>query len=763
MSGPISPLDEEAVHTPVEIAPGTAESSTATDRPSKGLSTVGERATEAEVEVAPLVSSTPEAPAAESTSPAAGRLDEEGGYGDRPPLPPSLNMLADSPLTTDGDDRLGFAAYANALAGLLDHPDTATPLTIAISAPWGAGKTSLANMVASRLVNRPLQRGDRPHIVCWFNAWLHDDAPHLGAAFAAEVAKTANRHRTWPRRFFSPIASAMLSPEERWRRRIFIGLGSLVIAVAIAALPSVRTAIKPGSTTTEWIRTVIGQRWAPLIVIALLVLAVWRKVFAAAQATARFVDDPKSQAADGSMREVRDQLGKLIRQAVRNPGRFGSWIKHRWPGVANLVPRLRGRRRLILIVDDLERCRPPRGVEVCEVASQLLGHLDVMTIFVADMSTVAASAEIKYSQLETFSGRSRGSSLSPALVKGAYGRAYLQKMVQIQFELPPTNLPSLRQMVMTSINTPAKTYDDEQSSRDSGKGDRAENTRRKRADKVTSESRISPSTLTWTWTWTAVGAVVAIATVIITVVFTLDTPSTKNNNKSYNSIDKFLSPILSSTVLIWVGVISAGIAIVQVIYVLILNRRRRSAQQIDDEIRARDVSTEDVESLKAAVLESDAARRGGAELTSQRFERFVADDSVLRKQAESEILKFLPEVPRDAKRLVNHLRLLLVVASERKMLGGTPRLRAAHLGKWMVLLERWPELGFAIRANPSLLTDIEKTVRNNPEQLADIHQLSSLGNAEMSHVKAFFKSRPTLASLAVRLIYCLPASPRKLD
>ena len=277
MSGPISPLDEEAVHTPVEIAPGTAESSTATDRPSKGLSTVGERATEAEVEVAPLVSSTPEAPAAESTSPAAGRLNEEGGYGTDPLCRPrstcSLTRRLPQTATTDSaSPRMRTRSPGCSTTRIPPRPLPSRLAHVGVPGrhPWRIWSR------AAWLTG--LQRGERPHIVCWFNAWLHDDAPHLGAAFAAEVAKTANRHRTWPRRFFSPIASAMLSPEERWRRRIFIGLGSLVIAVAIAALPSVRTAIKPGSTTTEWIRTVIGQRWAPLIVIALLVLAVWRKV-----------------------------------------------------------------------------------------------------------------------------------------------------------------------------------------------------------------------------------------------------------------------------------------------------------------------------------------------------------------------------------------------------------------------------------------------------------------------------------------------------
>jgi hypothetical protein len=337
-------------------------------------------------------------------------------------------MLADAPLIDDAQDRLGFPAYADALAGLLDHPGTDTPLTIAVSAPWGAGKTSLANMVIQRLVDRPEQRGDRPHIICWFNAWLHDDAPHLGAAFAAEVAKTANQHRAWPRRLLSPLPSALLSPEERWRRRILLAFATLMVAVLVALMPGMQAAIKTNASTVESVRAVAGQRWASLALLALVALAIWRKLFAAAQATARFVDDPKSEAATGSMRQVREQLGRLIQQATRNPGHIGAWLKHTVPWAARFAPRYRTeRRRLVLVVDDLERCRPPRAVEVCEVANQLLGHPDVVTILVADMSTVATSAEIKYAALETVAEDAKVDDQARTVAKGAYGRLYLQK------------------------------------------------------------------------------------------------------------------------------------------------------------------------------------------------------------------------------------------------------------------------------------------------------------------------------------------------
>jgi KAP family P-loop domain len=658
-----------------------------------------------------------------------------GGQADTPTqAPPALDMLADAPLTTDENDRLNFTAYANALAGVLDNPSTDTPLTIAISAPWGAGKTSLANMVTSRLVNRPLERGDRPHIVCWFNAWLHDDAPHLGAAFAAEVAKTANRHRVWPRRFLSPLASAMLSPEQRWRRRIFIGLLSLAVAVAIAVLPKVRAATKPGATTVSAIQAVVGQRWAPLILLALLIWVVWRKVFAAAQATARFVDDPKSEAAAGSMQQVHEQLGKLIRQATRNPGPFGEWIKHVWPAATKLFPRLRGRRRLVLIVDDLERCRPPRGVEVCEVASQLLGHPDVMTILVADMSTVAASAEIKYSQLETLSSQSKKNSPSPLPPKGTYGRHYLQKMVQLQFDLPPENLASVSSILAAGINTAAKSQNDD-TSHDSEENKPSRKSRPRRIFDVKALMTLSTS--------------VAVTTVLATTVTALIT--------FYLDRSRSTSSSTAHSTSLWsiVGILAAITTLLFALIPLILNRRRQRAQRIDEKIRSLSTETDDVDSLKAAVLGSNATDQG---LAGQRFAQFIADDWILRQQAESEAVKFLPRVPRSAKRLVNHLRLLLVVASERKMLGGKPPLEATHLGKWAVLLERWPELGFAIRADPARLADIEKTAHDNPQALTELIQSFSPTATDLPDTIEFFKSEPALAAVIQRLIYCLPAA-----
>ncbi len=93
-----------------------------------------------------------------------------------PPSRPNLRMLDDGALEDDSGDRLDFRVYADAIAGLIDNPDTGTPLTMAINGPWGSGKTTLAKMVQRRLEKKASAAGYRQHVTCWFNAWMHDEA-----------------------------------------------------------------------------------------------------------------------------------------------------------------------------------------------------------------------------------------------------------------------------------------------------------------------------------------------------------------------------------------------------------------------------------------------------------------------------------------------------------------------------------------------------------------------------------------------------------
>jgi hypothetical protein len=149
-----------------------------------------------------------------------------------------VRLLTDTPLNDDAGDVLGFDALADALADLIDSERTATPLTLAISAPWGAGKTTMALMVQRRVAQLTKQRnGQRPTLVCWFNAWQHADAPHLGAALAAAVANAMDQRRPLWRRVLNPLPSTLISPRARVRRTLTYALLALAVAAIVMLVP----------------------------------------------------------------------------------------------------------------------------------------------------------------------------------------------------------------------------------------------------------------------------------------------------------------------------------------------------------------------------------------------------------------------------------------------------------------------------------------------------------------------------------------------
>ncbi len=362
----------------------------------------------------------------------------------------ALRAFSDAPLSSAAGDGLAFAPYADALAGLLDNPDTGTPLTLAINAPWGAGKSTLAHMLRRRLLKKPAADDIRPHVVCWFNAWMHDDATSLSSAFAAEVARVANRARHPLRRILRPLPRALWSRAERW----FFWLSLLVVfsllfiglmlgwqwAVArwnevqvLAAMLS-GTVFEASGVATNAGRDALGV--GGLSVLLTVVVGRVPKLIAAAESVASFLEDPEAAASFGSIAQVRAQLGQLIQQARR------------------------GARRFVVFVDDLERCHPPRAIELLEVVAQLLDHPGVVVVIMGDMPAVAACADIKYRELAEL--HVSGDASEGLGQPGGYGRLYVRKIVQLQFDLPPNTLPQIEALLARLAGAPAAAAEAEQ-------------------------------------------------------------------------------------------------------------------------------------------------------------------------------------------------------------------------------------------------------------------------------------------------------------
>lgn len=324
-----------------------------------------------------------------------------------------LRTYSDRPVGSVDQDAFGFVSYADAFALLMNDGETSTPLTVAISGPWGSGKTSLAQLLEIRLTVEEYWGLDwqTPPVTCWFNALLHRDAPHLGAALAASVTRQISVARPWLWRVLSPLPSAMLSPQKRAWRRVWTGvavagLALLGLMAVLMVFPETRTGLGAlGRLFDHWSGVAF---WAALPV----VVTVLRSAFGVGDSLGTFVDAPRSAAALGTLNEVREQLGRIIRQAQR---------RRRGSGGAQ--------RRVVIFVDDLERCPPEKALDICEVAAQLLGHDDVITVLVADFELMESAAGARYRPV-------LGPEADPVSL-ATLGQEYLHKLIQLRFNLPP--------------------------------------------------------------------------------------------------------------------------------------------------------------------------------------------------------------------------------------------------------------------------------------------------------------------------------------
>jgi hypothetical protein len=371
---------------------------------------------------------------------------------------PDVWMLSDRPIENHFRelDLLHFSDYASALATIVDHEKTETPFTMAINAPWGAGKTTLSNMIAAELEQRPRDRGQWPHIICRFNAWMHDDAANLATAFIAEISRRADRYRPWWRRIVDPLPSAVLDPHARRWREIRRGSLAVVLAMTLSLWLGVRLEqIEDSANKTESHQTSVTKdpagreitrseteiqtqtlsQTAPRKgLIDQCIRAVQRFSVLGAFFTALagligllkllpsgalggFVESPEKAADLGAIDAAATQLKRLIAQAT-------------WRG-----------NRFVVFVDDIERCSGSRSVDVLDAVKQLMDHKNVVVVLLGDMPAVAAAAQLRYKDLaQIYAPGARADHGGEA-----FGRLYIEKLIQFQFDLPVLSSDRMQQ------------------------------------------------------------------------------------------------------------------------------------------------------------------------------------------------------------------------------------------------------------------------------------------------------------------------------
>lgn len=681
-----------------------------------------------------------------------------------------IYMLSDDALQGRDGDLLGFGEYAAAFGGLINDETTVTPLTLAINAKWGVGKTSLAHMIEEHLVQGRTELGERPHVTYWFNAWLHDEATDLGQAFMTDIVRFTNSQRPLWKRLLRPLPTSLYSDRDHRRRRWWIGAGLVLIALVISVfavevvgidvVKTLKIAIDNNADVTN---SGIGS----IIFIFALSLVLLRYLTSAFESVSDFLSKRPSPADTGTLGRIREQLEALVADAVSEDRKF------------------------VVFIDDLERCRPTRSIDVLEAVNQLLSFPSVVTIIIADMAALAANAEIKYDKLAKRYNPETGETSGEEKSDGdAYGRLFLQKFTQLQFDLPEPSESKIRRLVieLSEKATPSDdagpktnperltwwqrvTFDDmgtifvalgkklfapwqpkTSAPRDFGTflrsshwalrplaaalwilllpyfwmvrlGQRASRAGPLRSQESTMASigkgaiifciglsayhvvlfALQRSTGLFGW------HLLTVEDIALFLISFNPNPDTLSTGLLTVSIEiARLVDFASQVVVFYLPAVAAGLA---VFFIGVAQRVRQiAAQREQAQLFEHEFQTGAAHAQRERPTDSLLGEHAWQALYLRKRQQFLTKDSDLFTEARDYAFRHLLLVPRNAKRLLNRLRLNLFILDQLGAFSHPSQFGPSHLGKWVALHERWPELAVAITRDTAIMNRIEEAI-----------------------------------------------------
>jgi hypothetical protein len=334
--------------------------------------------------------------------------------------------------TATGEDHLDRAIFARALAGLIAVPSTATPLNIGVYGPWGEGKSSLMLQVQSELdqlreiqkTAKDVQTGSVPCLTMRFNAWTFDHQDAVWAGLVTEVLGVYHREVGWWRQVWSYLA---INAQQR-RLESVAALVVLVLFAAALAFSGWLLAQRPPTVDPSGTESAGSGALIPSPASGHSDTPDWLAILLGATGL--------SGCASAFLfaREVLPPLGLRLRRYLQRPGytpklglqqeikaeferRLDTLLGHRQ------VLNDERPKRLVIFIDDLDRCRPDSVVEVLEALRVFFDDKGVIVVLGLDEEFVSLAIADRYAHIVAKDENS--------VTRLQFGRSYLEKIIQV--------------------------------------------------------------------------------------------------------------------------------------------------------------------------------------------------------------------------------------------------------------------------------------------------------------------------------------------
>ena len=265
--------------------------------------------------------------------------------------------LTDRPVASfDESEPLGLSRYAKALADFIKDCDT--PITIGIQGDWGVGKTSLLNMVQDRLSNETYYSRNVYEVI-YFNTWQYaqlDQEDHLTIAMLHDIV----------------LRIKELSNNSQEADKQANQMLSSIAKIAAAAgnqLAENHLGVNPGKAYQEGTRD--DQKNAKPAFLQMMDLMV----------------------------HYREQFESLVAKYMENKPDYA---------------------RLVIMIDDLDRIRPARALDLLSSVKNFLDVPRCVFVLAVDYSVIQRGVEEKMGASE----------------RKQHGKSYFDKIIQVPFNMP---------------------------------------------------------------------------------------------------------------------------------------------------------------------------------------------------------------------------------------------------------------------------------------------------------------------------------------
>jgi hypothetical protein len=298
-------------------------------------------------------------------------------------------------------DLLGRAQLANTLANLLLNKDTGE-MCVGVEAPWGKGKSSFLNLVEEYLENIA---GKKNAVVVRFDAWQYDSAEQAWAGLAKAVIACIETSLGW-------LGKWRLRWHYAWRfrrRRLLAGgsagLVALVIGIGLFLVGNGEEL--SGVDLKEPAARVLAGVTGISVTALVLIGSVLRLTKPVAERISEYFARPNFGERLGFQHEV-----------IRDLNFCRQWLVKRRPMC-----------RVIVMVDDLDRCSDEKTVELLQAINLVLAGSGLYVLLGLDGDVVRRAVYRHYAGKEE-------ELAEKFKLPDAFAEDYLRKIVQFSVHLP---------------------------------------------------------------------------------------------------------------------------------------------------------------------------------------------------------------------------------------------------------------------------------------------------------------------------------------